>query len=229
MFNLKIDEKAPAAVNVAVRAAFVATYEVLNSDEPTKLEQMRAAIAAQLNPKFSAVVNGRALNVWKTKDGQNIGNSVATITRDPTPAELAKEYEATLEMARRTLKRAQNAGEAAVGKATASSRTADGTYIPGEFARQVSWGYAIAEDLIAVRATALLGYIAEGHSVEEALGYEIEDIERQLLRNSNRPTSTNPFSNAVEIAKVESYTRWLEDLRRDARWIAAARAAMEVL
>jgi hypothetical protein len=231
MLNLKLQEKAPFFIRNACEQALHQASTATYTDSARHLEAVRGMIQDRISTgttSYMASIAGRTLNVWRMRAGQNI--PLATIERDETPSELARNHNGTIDAALRTLRGAYESGRAAVRKVVESSKADQAMYVPGEFARQVSWGYAVAEDLIARRAETLLAAIDECRvTVAEALAYEIDEVERELLRNSNRPTSTNPFSNAVEIAKVAALSHWLESIRRDARWIANARAEMEVL
>lgn len=237
MLNLKIESNVPKHIASDVASAIV--NSVFEADEVRRLDAIQIMLTADFAPgskeperrtSYAAVVAGRQLHVWKMIDGKNVGTPLATIERNLTPAELAKNYNATIDSALRTLRRAYETGRAAVKKVVEESKADQAMYRPGAFARQVSWGNAVAEDTIAARAGALLDAIDRCTvTVAEALAFEIAEVERDLLRNRNRPTSTNPFSNAVAVETNEALTRWLEDIKRDARWIANARADMEVL
>lgn len=140
------------------------------------------------------------------------------------PQELEQRYEESKEAAiwqlQHYVKRAQGARQ----------KVADAILNGGyeALANEVRWGNGVKEDLAGALAERVLETMEKGHTLEQSMEWMIEELERQMLRNQNDPTSTSPFSNAVAITRNEVARDVRDSLSRDLRHLNACKADIVV-
>lgn len=226
MLNLNIEPTAPAYVVEAIDQTLAVTQYM--TDDVARLNE----VADFLRERFAGrnvdvAVVARTLAVKRTTvKGSSL---VATILRDRTPAELTNEYAAAKLYAVKQLRARYEDGRAACAAFVEKARLGQQMYVPGALTYEIRWGTAVSEDIAASYAARLLEAVDAGLDVHEAVRLGIEDLRREANSSECKPTSTNPFSNAVAVIRRDVCLNLADRLTFVLRTLDEARAQMEVL
>ena len=98
----------------------------------------------------------------------------------------------------------------------------------GALMYDVSWGYGVKEDAMAVRCMQAIDYINEEPDLLVALANIIDVAERDR-KTRYHATSSNPFSNAMDLVNIEVCKDFVQLLEWKLSHLVEMRAEMEVL
>lgn len=213
--KLTIVNEPPARVRGIINQELDAVEIVGYASDDERLGAFAESLKDKLPAAFEVVRGARRVDVRRV-DRRGKATPMVRLDRDETEAEREQARAEIRALTRKELESMVTRGAEAVAKVVAASTT------PGEFTRQVSWGHAIEEDLLAAYAAEALATLDDPKflkPIEDVLRHYLGELTRRALRVADRPTSTNPFSNAVAIERMDVDRKFREFCERHLEWI----------